>query len=591
MRRFAFFVSRARREAARDEGFTMIEVVIAATVMLTAVLALAYTAAVAFPDIALARQRQGATGLANEAIEQAKALPFDTLAKGLATWDVTGDANITTCGANQCFLGERIPTSGYAVGTNIVPLVPHRRTMTVGQTSYTVAIYVTNYKSDPNNRTYTLTSIVTWANPARHGVSARVQTQTIVYSPAGCLSTATHPFAAPCQPFVYGTGAASEAAITLTGSIAGLDLERATLRITNESSTMQVEQISAVQGTAKTSAIILKELDAAELSKGRNQAATGADNDPSQPDSDYQTIAATPQAAQQLALSSSNSLLTLFLSAADVAQSTSTTSASITPAHLCPDPAGVNQTDTQACGNSQSRQMNTTAMVLELERGGSEFGAATLAAVKPAPQNSVAFTNRAVVPEGSTCPTTSGSGCVHVEVKRYMGEVDLGGLPANLSAGSLPAGWGGYLVYMTGLADTVMAEGGVGTAAPTLSRTGTIWYWDGAGYSSIALGAIGTVNIPVAPLTVFDSSHGSDVTVVMSADLDAMGTSTSETIDTCIPACPSNRTDAEALSGAPILGTITYQAWRNGSLLADLTIDVNLGQILAQASYQKAPTG
>jgi hypothetical protein len=235
--------------------------------------------------------------------------------------------------------------------------------------------------------------------------------------------------------------------------------------------------------------------------------------------------------------------------------------------------------------------MNTTSMVLELVRGGSEFGPATLAAVKQAPQNSVAFTNRAKVAEGTTCPTTSGGGCVHSEVKRYMGEVDLGGLPANLAAASLPAGWGGYLVYMTGLTDAVMAEGGVGTTGPTLSRSGTVWYWNGAGYSSIALGTGGTVAIPAVPLTVIDASHGPTVTITMTADLDAMGTSTSQTIDTCTPACPNNRTDADATVGAPILGTITYQAWRNGSLLADLTIDVNLGQILAQSSYQKAPTG
>ncbi len=393
------------------------------------------------------------------------------------------------------------------MGTSIVPLVPHSRAVTVGQTSYTVNIYVTNYQSDPNNRTYTLTSIVTWANPARHGVAARVQTQTIVYSPAGCLSTATHPFAAPCQPFLYGTGAASEAAIALTGDINGLELDQATLRVTNESSTMQIEQISAVQGTAKTSAITIKDLSGTEVSKGRNQSASGADNDPSQPDSDYQSIATTPQAAQTLSLSSSNSQLTLFLSAADLATSTSTTSASISPAHLCADPAGTNQTDGEPCGNSFARQMNTTSMVLELVRGGSEFGAghARRREAGPAELGGLHQPGRRS-PEGTTCPTTSGGGCVHSEVKRYMGEVDLGGLPANLAAASLPAGWGGYLVYMTGLTDAVMAEGGVGTTGPTLSRSGTVWYWNGAGYSSIALGTGGTVAIPAVPLTVIDAS-------------------------------------------------------------------------------------
>ena len=82
-----------------------------------------------FSDEALARQRQSATGLASQAIEQVRALPFDTLAKGLSSNPATDatvatDTAITTCGTDKCYQGEPIPMSNYPAGTAIKPLVP-----------------------------------------------------------------------------------------------------------------------------------------------------------------------------------------------------------------------------------------------------------------------------------------------------------------------------------------------------------------------------------------------------------------------------------------------------------------------------------
>src|SRR5437773_8531899 len=104
-----------------EDGFTLIELVIAATIILTAVLALAYTATIGFSGIALARQRDGANGVANQMMEQIRGLPFDTVRKGLSSSDIAGDSNIVTCGIAKCYqsgsLTETIPTSNYAAGT------------------------------------------------------------------------------------------------------------------------------------------------------------------------------------------------------------------------------------------------------------------------------------------------------------------------------------------------------------------------------------------------------------------------------------------------------------------------------------------
>src|SRR6266540_97294 len=101
------------RRLAADEGFTMIELIIAVGIILTAVLAMAYTATIGFSDIALARQRDGANGLANQTMEQIRGLSFETIRRGLASADLAGDTNIVTCLTAKCYKGitpnETIP--------------------------------------------------------------------------------------------------------------------------------------------------------------------------------------------------------------------------------------------------------------------------------------------------------------------------------------------------------------------------------------------------------------------------------------------------------------------------------------------------
>src|SRR2546426_2200630 len=105
------FLRRIRSRLRGEAGFTLIELMVAVGIMLVALLALAYTATIGFSDIALARQRQGASGLANQTMEQIRALPFDVLKKGLSNADLASgsDTKITACGVNYCYGGEQIP--------------------------------------------------------------------------------------------------------------------------------------------------------------------------------------------------------------------------------------------------------------------------------------------------------------------------------------------------------------------------------------------------------------------------------------------------------------------------------------------------
>ena len=85
---------RIRARASEDRGFTILETVIAMTVIFASLTALMYTATSGFRYIGLARERQAATGAATRLMEQIHALSVDTISTGMETSDLTGDPKI-----------------------------------------------------------------------------------------------------------------------------------------------------------------------------------------------------------------------------------------------------------------------------------------------------------------------------------------------------------------------------------------------------------------------------------------------------------------------------------------------------------------
>jgi prepilin-type N-terminal cleavage/methylation domain-containing protein len=592
------FLLRLHGRMRSEGGFTLIELMVALGVVLVALVAMAYLATVGFTDIALARQRQGANGLANQTMEQIRALPFDTLKKGLANTDLNGDANITKngpcagTGTWYCYAGEQIPRG---TNPNVVPLVPHTQTITVGKTTYTVRAYVTWYNNVTTSNTFRLTVLVTWPNAARQGVSSSVQTQSIAYSGAGCLSTKTHPFAAPCQPFFYGNATAGQGHFDVTGAIEGIQLETASLLLTGESSNAQVEQIAAVQGISTASGASLTLNGQAAQVSGGQQATSGADNDPAQPGQEYDSVLATGSGGALLASSGGGSpnLVTLTPSTSDPLATTSTTSASlVNPIHLCPL-FGISENDLQACGSSTAQQVGTASSTLALNKSLS-LGTTTLVSALAPPSAGSSFVNRQL--------QTGADGLIHSDVVRPMGTVTLASLPSGLDPAAVPVGWAGYLVQISGVTETVTAETGTNSPAPTVAAAGTIRYWNGIGYSTVAVAPGNSINLPVASVHILTLVGGKILQIdVQGSSVDCNvwalgcpttgGTSTSETLQTCSPVpCPNTRSSATAQAGSPFLGDLHYTVTYNGSVLANLTIHVDFGSLLAQNTYQVAPS-
>src|SRR2546423_14287829 len=117
------------RSRARDEedGFALLEIVVAMGIIFVALTLLIYTAMVGFKDAGLARQRQVATAIADKLVEETRGLPWTTIQHGLSDSDLSGDSNIVQCGSAYDFqtcAGEPIVhTPGLP---NATPLAPHR---------------------------------------------------------------------------------------------------------------------------------------------------------------------------------------------------------------------------------------------------------------------------------------------------------------------------------------------------------------------------------------------------------------------------------------------------------------------------------
>jgi prepilin-type N-terminal cleavage/methylation domain-containing protein len=596
LRRASRLYTVMRGRLGSEGGFTLIEVMAASGILLIALMALAYTATVGFSDVALARQRQGANSLANQTMEQVRALPFDTVRRGLANNDLNGDSNITQCGspAVPCYGGERLVL---ADNPPVVPLVPHRRTITVGPTTYTVSTYVTYYENNATSDTYRVTVVATWPNPARQGVDSTVVTQSLFYSGAGCTSTATHPFAGPCQPFLYGNALVEAGHADITGTVDGLGLEYANLWLPSISSNMQIEQISAIQGSAQVSGLTLKVTGLAEQTVGRQIITSKADTDPAQPGNIYQKadIPPPPQVGGTLSRTVLGNSLTLSAGAGgDQAETTSAASA-LTSTYPCADRNNVARNDGQPCGTSNARLGPNLTAELQLVNGILDLGVSTLVSIEPPSGGGVhrvAFTNRDLQHEAGApateCPSTSGDGCVHANAYRSTGDIRVGGL---LSAFNVlaPLGWQGYLVRILPATGLVSAEVGTGTSAPTATWAGNISYWNGTGYSSIPIipssGEPITVN--VGPLNIGGGLLLPGVSIRLSATV-TQGSATKTDPAGC--SSPCTRTTAVATSASPIID-LSYRVTAATVTVADLNVHLDLGSLMAQSSYQPAPTG
>ncbi len=219
---------RRRRTAPDEQGFSLIEVVMASVVLMIAVFSLTDVLINSMVQTAYSRQRSEATNLANQTMEEVRALPWTTLEVGMnqpnptgnsdSTFTASADPNITSGGGSSyCFEGSPIdissvvPNASCTASTsaswqdpaclaqaatssppvagaiaNPAPISPHQACYLVGSFSFAVDVYITgstNTMYPPagtSSAPLTATVVVTWRHPYVQGVADNVVTTTVL---------------------------------------------------------------------------------------------------------------------------------------------------------------------------------------------------------------------------------------------------------------------------------------------------------------------------------------------------------------------------------------------------------------------------
>lgn len=581
-----------------DDGFTLLELVVALAILATVMLGLIGVQVKSLQSVAVAKQRQQATALANQTMEQLRALPYDTVTSGLLTSDTAGDPNITSVAGVLMFTPTYAPSISEQLVTSTTqassPLVPHVQSIQVGNVAYDVRTYVS--RVDPTQPLGDwLTAIVTWSSGSTHGAQKSVAVRSRLFSPTGCnaASTATRPFAGPCQAFFYTDAGMAPAGITVSPDspgqplVNGIDATGIEASLPGLSVRTQNEQIVSTQSSTTGPAIQLTSSSGTAVS-GNQTGTSAADTDPATGSGGSGTVASLAYSGGNLS-SPSSTAGSFSLTAPSIASGSaySTTVAAASPA--CMDDLGVAITGGQACSAGDVTPSGSYVAGLQLTPGGHGPLNLTLGQIDSPTAGGTwrAFGARLTAPQSPHCTTTSGIGCAASAAQRSLGALTAGTLPAaQNSQDILPAGFVS-MVQFTGFSATAHAEAGLGVgpaSVATRSVTG-LSYWNG---TAMVPAAVGTTGLSVALGSATGSYKATDGDPVMTITV---------TGNLSIPPVTAPATTC-ATSGCTINATVPgitvtlhYTITNSsGAVIGSFTVLTATGDTVAQASYKAAPS-
>ena len=599
---------RCRLRASGEGGFTLIETIIAITIMFGSLLALAYTATAGFGYQDAARQRQTANGIANQLMEKVRGLSTTQLSAGLLSADLT-DPLINTLVSPPLF----VPVSGCSAGSpagcgekiisgtsqSAFPLNDHlwctstSKVVTINHIGYSCGTYVTQ---DPvvSNPPYRVTVIVTWSGGAL-GANKVVRIQSLFAWAPGCASSANHPYAGPCQSFFYVQATEPSANISITGTVGSTIISAGTGLLTpGATASEQTEQASSLSATVRTAGATMT--GATPASAGNVTVNAAADDNPdtstmidSRQRCGTEVVCTGPTPGPSLSFAGGTVSMTVPSTTGESDSTTTAGASGVTS--ICPT-TGTADVDKLPCVGATTTMASNLLAALTLSGTTPVLGGPITVAnvATPSAATSVYVDRQFTSGYGCTSPAAT-IGCVGASATRSLGDITVGDLPASAYWSKRPAGWTGFL-QITGYSDTLSASVGSGAAISVPSMAGSVKCWTGAYNTGGYTPAISLTN-PAADLsTLLGCSYVEKVGSVSKAEIKMTVTSA-----TAGSVTPTSATGTTTLTSAlaqvvPPTVTVTYTIDFNGtSNDVALTITVNLGTAKIQGTYVAAPTG
>jgi prepilin-type N-terminal cleavage/methylation domain-containing protein len=591
---------RARRAAltagSGDSGFTLIETVMALMVIGVVLLMLVYGQALALKSTSTTKQRGQMTALANQYVEQMRAMPYASLQSGMSSTDLSGDPNLVSVSSTWRFRPAYNTSIDEVVhhtaGQTAAPLAPHLQPQTtLGPATFSVGLYVTR------TATYTAAVPSLWVTAVVTRVSGPgsapkpIAVRTQVFSPSGCLATSNRPYSGPCQAFFYANSGTTQGSISVAG-LGGapltteLGLVSGSVVLPGLTAGSATEQTTTLDASATTSGV-LATTAAGPVTSGQVSADAMADDDPST------DVLPSPAAVAAASGSPAKSFLTGTFGTLTLSPATSVTAKAMGTSSAkttipCKDVADATSTTAMPCAASS---LTALAESVSVTPGGLSLFKPITVDSSASPGN--AWAGRLALTQNLHCSllTTSGSvGCAAAEAKRTA-TVKLGAVPG--SPATTASNWDTNigLASTTTYSTAAYSEQGLGIATTpsratgSSARAGLINYWNGSGYSSQPLSA--AFSRSLGPATFTYGSGATGVQLVVTGTISAAAPSVTTTGPAgCITEACTTKTEVPGLQA-----TLTYKFTSpTPAKNASFTVSVDLGSTLASASYKAAPT-
>ena len=567
-----------------QSGFTLIEVMVTLSIIIVVMTSMLVVFLRSNDSLTLSRQRQDSSSLATQAMEQIRALPYSMLAAGLVPTDLAGDPNISPSGGgyrlqiSSAGINEPLVASG--TSSTSAPLLPHVSTRVLDGITYSISSYVTQASS---TSPFTLTVLTAWSSKVSGGPRSMVL-RSAAFSPAGCLSPQTHPFSGPCASTYSGQAGFTGGTVAILSDagagqpITGFGGSSLSLALAGTSTSLTQEQTGVATTQASTTGAT-----AGSTTSGQRSALASASTDPTA-GAPTSSATAAAQTSTPVQLSGSAGTLTATPSSADTASAYAYAANSTT----CVDPLGGALTTGSSCAGGAAAATGADATIRANLTGTAavrSLGAFDLARVSAAPSPARTVVTQVLGTGSAACPTTGGTGCLYTAAARSLGTTVIGALPTAVAGDTVPAGYTGML-RVTGLSENAMVEAGDGERAPASTRSGTLSYWNGSGYTAVNLSS--TPLPAVNPAAVTATYPGAGGSVVITATPAVTVGSTSATTTGTLP-CTSLEC-SRAVKGGAVTVTITYQVTSAGTVLTRFVLSANLGSLLASATLDGAPS-
>lgn len=565
-----------RKLSERDEGFSLVELVVAMFILGIVLIALIGVQISAMITISDSSRTQQATAYANEAMETLRAMPWDTLNKGNVP-------NFNTAGGN---------TDPYFTGGS------NSGTVTVDGETYTVRFASTNTQnlgvprpplfdssgsnhvvmSDPAKpdfkvdvRAYIVNSldgsagsvgllvIASWKD-AKHGTTREIALRSSAYpGSSGCGDLATQPYLVSCQDRFMFSSASGYVSTSLSATppnstdlapvIEGSTLQEISVRAAYVTARGESVQVSQTGGKVSRGGVTERDMPLSgntvgpSTERGYTEIATLA--------SDNFAVSGGPPADQIETIGSASSTATSILSGLWKAEARSDDGRS----------GSSRSSTTQACLGSQlvagsPCAYTTLAGSAELKASLSFDTQTMFPMLRSGSATSTAGGGRFVATKPGTmfgCQTLGSSGCASAAATYAEGSIKFGAFASGAWVES-PT----YLVEIANYSDSVLAQRGSmqASTAPTMTRSGTVRFWNGSSYATVALNETSTGVLAQSGTVTW--SPGAGITVTASAAVSATPVSVQTLGEVPVVTCSTDACATSATAGS-VTVNLRYQ--------------------------------